>query len=114
MAGRPGTVAAGRGSSRAGIRVAAMSATATQNVWPNAAASAWVLPGWLDWLAVMACCSRMANSAVPMAPAMRCRVFSVLVALGISAGNTALNAAAMDGEIVLPIPAPSTNSAAPR
>ena len=40
MAGRPGTVTAGRGSSRAGIRVAAMSATAAQNVWPNAAASA--------------------------------------------------------------------------
>jgi hypothetical protein len=44
----------------------------------------------------------------------RCSVFSALVARGISAGSTALNAAAMDGEIVQPIPAPSTNSAAPR
>jgi len=45
---------------------------------------------------------------------MRCRVFSALVARGISAGATDRNAAAMDGEMVLPIPAPVTNSAAAR
>jgi hypothetical protein len=91
-----------------------MSATATQKVLPNAVATAAALPGWLSWLAVMECCSAMANNAVPIAPAMRCRVFSALVARGSSAGATAWNAAAMDGAIVLPMPAPIRNSAAAR
>jgi hypothetical protein len=106
-----------------------VSASATQNVAPNALASAGraragsaaacaaappMLPPKPGSRAVMARVRVTASSAVPSEPAMRWMVPIAAVAAGMARRSIAPNAAAMDGVMVAPMPAPMSSSAAAR
>ena len=119
---------AGPGSSSAGTRAAAVRASASQNVTPNACASTSSAPARPAASAparampprkpgspaVMARWSVTASSAVPSEAASRWMVPIALVAEGMAARPIAWKAAAIDGVMVAPSPAPISSSAPAR
>jgi len=64
--------------------------------------------------AAMARCRVTASSAVPRAPASRCTVLIALAADGMAARSIVWNAAAIEGVMVAPSPAPMSSSAPAR
>src|SRR5262249_54057296 len=107
---------AGRAPPRAAA--AAPAGAGAGGAGPGAAGGTAAGPPMLPWkpgrFAAMACCRVIASSAVPSEPAMRWMVPIVAVAAPMAGRSMDWNAAAMDGVIVAPIPAPMSSSATAR